>query len=302
MPLMAGAHSPDGSGTAASPSSLPDDVDTSTIDSTYQIVLRKMTKKDPTTKVKALVEFADMVNGADVDTVTAVLPFWPRLYQMLSTDVEHRVREASQQAQAAVASKCGKKIAPYLRQLAPAWITGQYDTYAPAASIATASFQRAFRPYKQQEVFTFCHAEILDYVVRNVIVATPQTMASSKSYTIEECESKYQRIVTCSLKGYAQYLSKMPEDQLKAAAAIASNASLIENPKFWSFHKHKVAHVRAAFFEALSAALQFAPHLLAQHEAQATASALQTLDESEPVVLPHVWASILLVTQKIENW
>lgn len=122
-----------------------------------------------------------------------------------------------------------------------------------------------------------------------------------RSYTAEECESKYHRIVTCSLKGYAQYLSKMPEDQLKEAAA-PSNAMLIENAKFWTFHKNKVAHVRAAFFEALSALLQFAPHFLERHQAQATSSALQTLDETEPVVLPHVWSAILLVTQKIENW
>lgn len=173
---MPAAISPDGTITA----SFPDEIDTAAIDSTYQIVLRKMTKKDPITKVKALLEFAEMVNASELDTVVSVLPFWPRLYVMLSTDVEHRVRESSQQAQAAVSSKCGKKIAPYLRQLAPAWITSQYDTYAPAASIATASFQRAFRPYKQQEVFTFCHAEILDYVVKNVIVATPQTISSAK--------------------------------------------------------------------------------------------------------------------------
>lgn len=156
-----------------------DDIDAN-VDGRFQMVLRKMTKKDATTKVKALQEFNDLVNSSDVEVVVAVLPFWPRLYANLATDVEHRVREASQQSQAAVSKKCGKSIAPYLRQLAPSWITSQYDTYAPAASIATQSFQKAFRPPKQQEVFTYCQQEILDFVTKNLTIITPASMSTAK--------------------------------------------------------------------------------------------------------------------------
>lgn len=160
-------------------SSLLDEIDAN-VDSRFQMVLRKMTKKDATTKVKALQEFNDLVNSSEVDVVVAILPFWPRLYANLATDVEHRVREASQQSQAAVSKKCGKSIAPYLRQLAPSWITSQYDTYAPAASIATQSFQKAFRPPKQQEVFTYCQQEILDFVTKNLTLITPASMSTAK--------------------------------------------------------------------------------------------------------------------------
>lgn len=92
----------------------------------------------------------------------------------------------------------------------------------------------------------------------------------------------------------------MSEDLLKEASN--KNALLIDNPKFWSFHKNKAAHVRAAWFETLSALLQYAPHFLEKHVQQSTSCAFQTLDESEPIVLPHVWSAILLVTQKIPNW
>ena len=77
---------------------------------------------------------------------------------------------------------------------------------------------------------------------------------------------------------------------------------MLDNPKFWNFHKHKSASIRAAWFETLAALLQYAPFLIEEHKQQATTSALQTLDETEPVVLPHVWTSILLVTQNIEEW
>lgn len=161
------------------PDALLDEIDAN-VDSRYQIVLRKMTKKDSTTKVKALQEFNELINRSEVDVVLAILPFWPRLYASLATDVEHRVREASQQSQSVLSTKCGKGIAPFLRQLAPSWITSQYDTYAPAASIATQSFQKAFRPFKQQEVFTYCQQEILDFITKNLTVITPASMSTAK--------------------------------------------------------------------------------------------------------------------------
>lgn len=159
--------------------SLLDEIDAN-VDTKYQLVLRKMTKKDPVTKVKALQEFTELCTDSDVEGVVAILPFWPRLYANLATDLEHRVREACQQAQAGVATKCGKQIAPFLRQLAPTWITSQFDTYAPAASLATQSFQRSFKPAKQQEVFTYCQAEILDYVTKNVTVVTAASMSTAQ--------------------------------------------------------------------------------------------------------------------------
>lgn len=154
-----------------------DDMDSS-IDTNYQMVFRKMTKKDPITKVKALQEFIELVGKTEVVIIKTILPFWPRLYNNLATDVEHRVREAAQQAQAAIINQAGKGIAPYLKQLAPAWITSQYDTYAPAASIASASFQKAFPSHKLQDVFNFCQHEILDYIIKNLTFYTATTLSN----------------------------------------------------------------------------------------------------------------------------
>lgn len=158
---------------------LPDEFDSS-VDPTFQIILRKMTKKDPITKYKALQEFCEIISKSDVEMVKAILPFWPKLYSNLSTDFEHRVREGAQLAQAALVGKTGKHIAPVIRQLAPFWITTQYDTYAPAASLACNSLEKAFPPHKLKEVFTFCQNEILDYVTKNVTVHTVQTLCNTK--------------------------------------------------------------------------------------------------------------------------
>ncbi|XP_038115806.1 E3 ubiquitin-protein ligase listerin isoform X1 [Culex quinquefasciatus] len=270
------------------------------LDDTFQIVLKKMLKKDPTTKTKALQEFTELIGKSELDVVKAVLPFWPRLYGNLSTDVEHRVRETAQQAQAAVVAKAGKNIAPYLKQLAPAWISAQYDTYAPAASLASQSFGSAFPPSKLREVFVFCEAEILDYYTRNLTVHTAITLSNPKSNTPEECENKYQRVLIASLRGYALYLSKVPEEQLHKS--VDKNGTLLDNGKFWSYHKHKTPAIRSAWFEVVSALLQHAPFLVEKHRAQIVSSAFQFMDETDPTVVTHVWSSIVLVQTQIPDW
>lgn len=85
-------------------------------------------------------EFATICQTAELSAVEGMLPFWPRLYNVLAIDIEHKVREAAQVAHAAVVKRVGKGIAMYLKQVAGPWFTSQYDTYPPAASAATNSF------------------------------------------------------------------------------------------------------------------------------------------------------------------
>lgn len=91
--------------------------------------------------MQALDEFKKLCQDCDVEMLKPVLPFWPRVYSALSTDEEHRVREAAHIAHRALVTKAGRNIAPYLKQLVGSWFTGQHDTYAPAASAAQTAFQ-----------------------------------------------------------------------------------------------------------------------------------------------------------------
>lgn len=81
-----------------------------------------MSKKDPTTKIKALKEFTDLVNHSEPDVVNTILTFFPKIYVQLSTDVDSRVREGAQSALSAVVNKVGKSLAKILKQVFPAWV------------------------------------------------------------------------------------------------------------------------------------------------------------------------------------
>merc|ERR1712226_578294 len=117
--------------------------------------MRKMSKKDSTTKLKALQEFIDFINEysgspndidiePDYESIKAALPFWPRLYCKLSNDNDRRVREYAHKAHLKLSTTVGREIAPYLRAIAAAWFLGRFDCHPPAASAANQAFKAVF--------------------------------------------------------------------------------------------------------------------------------------------------------------
>lgn len=267
-----------------------DDID-SLVDVNYQLVLRKMAKKDPITKVKALQEFGDLVSKTEAAAIKSILPFWPRLYNNLANDVEHRVREATQQAHAAIAGQAGKNIAPFLKQIGPMWIMSQYDMYAPAASIATHSFQKSFPMHRQQDVYNFCHSELLESITKNLTILPASTSP--------EYEAKHYRILFSSLKAYASYLKNISESNLEKS--LPANVALWESEKFWAYQRNDNAHVRNAWFIVIGQLLQTSIDLTKYQKKIAIATLLH-IDEKETVVLPAIWAAVLLTMKKFENW
>lgn len=119
-----------------------------------------MSKKDPTTKRKALQEFTDLVKNSEVEIILTTLSSFAKIYIQLSCDVDNRVREHAQHALFSIVNKVGKKLATILKQIFPAWVASQYDTHPTAASIASNCLEKAFPAKKIQDVFIFCESEV----------------------------------------------------------------------------------------------------------------------------------------------
>lgn len=222
---------------------MPDTFDAS-ISSQYQLTLKKLTKKDPMTKKKALQEFIDLINGSEVEELKMILPLWPKFYHNLASDPEHNVRELSQAVQQLLVSKCKKAVAPYLKQLVPVWLASQFDNYAPAASIARASFSETFasNANRTTEVCLHCQNEILEYVTRNLTFHSASTLSTGKSLTPEEAEQKYQRVVMCSLKELSFFIEHTVDAE--QTTILEGLQKLLSHQKFWSFAKNKVHSIK----------------------------------------------------------
>lgn len=268
----------------------PFDVDGSA--GSFQIVLKKMSKKDATTKLKALQEFSELCMESEPDAVKATLPYWSRIYCQLCGDADHRVREAAHLSHKSVIAKVKKYLAPYLKEIIGPWFTSQFDTHAPSASAAVAAFQEAFSPQKFAEAIAFCQDEILAYYFENLTVHTPESLNNAKTCSNEELEEKYRRMVTSSLLGYSSYLQKLTKGQILACEE--ANRKLVSSGKFWKLGQNKDPLIRHGFFTVLASLCEHASWLVQNEAPRLSAMLFNNAAEDDPIVVPVLWDAVLI--------
>uniref|UniRef100_A0A8C2G9T2 E3 ubiquitin-protein ligase listerin n=1 Tax=Cyprinus carpio TaxID=7962 RepID=A0A8C2G9T2_CYPCA len=260
------------------------------VDADFRMVLRKLSKRDAVTKLKAVQEFGTMCQERQPDVVKGVLPYWPRIYCRISMDHDRRVREATQQAFEQLVLKVKRNLAPYLKSIMGHWLISQCDTYSPAASAASAAFQAAFPLNKQPEAISFCKDEILNVIQDNLLNETADTLSDPQSVPEEEREAKFIRLLTSSLLALKRLLSILPEQDRELLKERLTQ--LITQGKFWKYSKHKTPQVRA-FFELIATMCEHTPQLIQAEAARACSAVLLSIDDTDPVVLPPLWEAVL---------
>uniref|UniRef100_A0A8C1KKL0 E3 ubiquitin-protein ligase listerin n=1 Tax=Cyprinus carpio TaxID=7962 RepID=A0A8C1KKL0_CYPCA len=268
------------------------------VDADFRMVLRKLSKRDAVTKLKAVQEFGTMCQERQPDVVKGVLPYWPRIYCRISMDHDRRVREATQQAFEQLVLKVKRNLAPYLKSIMGHWLISQCDTYSPAASAASAAFQAAFPLNKQPEAISFCKDEILNVIQDNLLNETADTLSDPQSVPEEEREAKFIRLLTSSLLALKRLLSILPEQDRELLKERLTQ--LITQGKFWKYSKHKTPQVRA-FFELIATMCAHTPQLIQAEAARACSAVLLSIDDTDPVVLPPLWEAVLHILSCVDN-
>ncbi|KAF3706549.1 E3 ubiquitin-protein ligase listerin [Channa argus] len=269
------------------------------VDAEFRLVLRKLSKRDVVTRLKAVQDFGSMCQERDAEDVKGVLPYWPRIYCKISMDHDRRIREATQQAFEQLVLKVRRSLAPFLKSLMGHWILSQCDTYTPAASAACQAFKAAFSPSKQPEALSFCKDEILTVLQDVLLKETADTLSDPQSVTDEEREAKYVRMLTSSLLGVKRLLSLLLQND--RVALEQRLADLVNSGKFWKYSKHKTPQVRGAFFEMICALCEFTPGLVQVEAARLCPAVLLSIDDTDPIVLPPVWEAVLHVVSMIAD-
>ncbi|XP_078416032.1 E3 ubiquitin-protein ligase listerin isoform X2 [Cetorhinus maximus] len=269
------------------------------VDADFRMVLRKMSKRDATTKLKAVQEFGTMCKEKHPENIKGVLPYWSRIYCKISLDHDRRVREAVQQAFESLILQVKRNLAPYLKSIMGHWLIAQCDTYNPAASAAKVAFQVAFPLNKQPEAVAFCKEEIMNILFDYIMKESPETLSDPQSVPEEEREGKYLRVVTSSLLALKKLLDLLPENE--SVALKDRLMELLSQSKFWKYSRHKTPQIRSAFFELIIAFCQYLPELMKFEAARVCPAVLLSIDDMDPVVCPSVWAAALYVLTCIED-
>ncbi|CAK1542814.1 unnamed protein product [Leptosia nina] len=268
-----------------------------TMTNEFALAFKKLNKKDPITRTKALQELLELVNNSDTEEVVAILPSWGLFYVTLTIDTDHKVRELTQSCHSAIMERCGRRVAPQLKRLLPAWLLAVHDEHAPARSIASNCLKTTFPDQKLNDAITFCKSEIMALIVDN-ITGNAEAILNKKVEDPDERKVLMARIISSSLQAFCMFLDKILEYQDWVWEEIQT---LLNNPAIWKLSANDSHHVRAAWFDAIGHIIQRHHTRLGPQLGGKMATILISQPEKRADVAASRWAALLLLLH-VEEW
>ncbi|BBN16555.1 E3 ubiquitin-protein ligase listerin [Marchantia polymorpha subsp. ruderalis] len=282
------------------------------VDGEASLHLKRLSKKDSTTKMKALAALTALFKDRPAAELSTLLPSWVFEYKRLVQDSSRQVRESSHIAMTALVNSVGRGIAPHLRSLMGPWWVAQFDPSREVSEAAKCSFQTAFIGQKKRlEALIYCANEIFIHLDEN-LKSTPQTI-SDKATPIEEATEKHERVVSCSLLAMAAIIdvlvgslktgpgrldSPVDVDVAAKTRVLVTEAAtkLCWNHKYIrDYLKSKSSRIRSAAYQALRAYIQHIPEVFKDSDMESVVpSILGTFSEKDTGCHQPMWDMILL--------
>ena len=207
---LAGAIGAYSSSPATGPSLLSAVLGDSSLDGEAQVLLKKLGKRDTTTKLKALVELHATLKDKGAEWAVEFLPHWCLAFGRLATDISWQVREQACSALGVVAALVGRQLAPQLRTLMPPWLCCKCDVQHDVRRAAAAAFTTAFpSAEKGGSALLYCREELVSGLVERALAPAPPK-GSDKEEAAEAAEI-HERSVASALGELARLLRGVPE-------------------------------------------------------------------------------------------
>eukprot|EP00850_Spirogloea_muscicola_P020140 SM000208S06310 [mRNA] locus=s208:55234:63272:- [translate_table: standard] len=282
--------------------------------------LRRLAKKDCTTKLKAVTALARLFKERPGAELVLLLPAWVFEYRRLAKDGSRQVREAANKAMGVLAVAVGRALAPHLRAAMGVWWASTFDPAAEVAAAASGAFQAAFpSSAKRAEALAFCGSNILQHV-DEALRLTPQMAAAGKSIPPEEAFEEYERVVSTALLVLGELLAtllKQREGDNSAATPgapgdeeggnttdkIVAEATDLLRRHSWlkDTSRSKSAAVRSSTNQALRNVLAHLPRSAVDEGGgllEVAALAVTALGDRDPRCLVAAWDLLLLVSSR----
>lgn len=167
--------------------------------------LKRLARKDPTTKLKALSSLSMLFKEKSGREIVPIIPQWVFEYKKLLFDYNREVRRATHEAMTLLVTAVGRDLAPFLKSFMGPWWFSQFDPASEVSQAAKRSLQAAFpAPEKRLDALVLCTAEIVLYLQENLNL-TPQSI-SEKTTAVDELEEMHQQAISSSLLALATFL------------------------------------------------------------------------------------------------
>ncbi|KAL2170259.1 hypothetical protein VTG60DRAFT_5035 [Thermothelomyces hinnuleus] len=224
------------------------------------VAYKNLTKKDSTTKEKALQDILVYVQtlGAEGRVPDEpVIDVYIELYPRLSIDDSARVRELSHQLLFHLLNLAKKRMAKKLPAFVGPWLAGAFDRdkrVLKAAADALAAFLQTKE--KEEAFWKAVQGRALDFATE-AIKETPDTLSDERATTKQDSDAKYYRVVGASLNLALNLMRKGDIGVLKDGLA-----GYLEVDALWTMSTADDAFVRRAFYQFLDTLLTIRPDIL----------------------------------------
>ena len=279
---------------AAPAASLQSVLATSSLDGEASLLLKRLSKKDTVTKLKALDELLAAVGANDASWAEAFLPHWASCYARLASDGAWRVRERACAALGALAALLRKQLAPQLKRLVVPWLCCEFDPQPDVRRAAKEAWRLAFpNAAKDAEVLVHCRDELVRGLAEVALLPPPPKRGDADADAAAALDDE--RSVAAALQAAAHVVRAVPAAHAAALRPLLDE-ELLAAETWRRFGGAKAAGVRAAAYALAQACLEAAwakPEGDALH--RLSVLLLDGLGEKEPSCHRALWPPLLLL-------
>ncbi|KAI9471976.1 MAG: hypothetical protein EXX96DRAFT_622161 [Benjaminiella poitrasii] len=292
-----------GNAPSALPSSRPSTPSSETfhtvdLDPELVVILKKVSKRDVTTKLKALEELENYLQS-NTDSIQLVLNNWVTMYNKLVLEVDRRVRLVANQVHALITAHAKKKLAPVLKELIGPWLLSMYDSSKDVVKVAQGAFETVFAADKRLGAISFCQKEILDYITDMLLYKTPETLSDVRYVNKEDMLAKYARVISSSLQILSYLIQSLPDKLTDAYEMILDDSTMWKR-----LSTNESALIRKAFYNFICTLLMsWIETIESRLDLICPCFYASVFNEKDVMTHSVMWDALLLMTKKLpQSW
>ncbi|TVU50797.1 hypothetical protein EJB05_02187 [Eragrostis curvula] len=291
------------------------------VDSEVLQHLKRLGRKDPTTKLKALSALSMLFAQKSGEEVAQIVPQWGFEYKKLLLDYNREVRRSTHEAMSSLVTTVKKGIAPHLKSLMGPWWFSQFDPAPEVAQAARRSFEAAFpQSERRLDALMLCVKETCLYLNENLKLTTQAL--SDKATPMDELEDMHQRVISSSLLAMATLIDILLGVKLQNCDVDSINSenrnlskvrsttlssvetSFCMHKYFLDFLKSESASVRSATYALLSSYIKHVPHVFDEETLKILSpTILGAFHEKDVSCHSSMWDTILVFSTRFpEAW
>lgn len=216
------------------------------------VYLRNLSKRDSTTKAKALEDIQGYVASNPVEE--GLLEAWIKMYPRTSIDNAKAVRQNAHLLHGQFAVSAGKRIAKHMPKSVSAWLCGLYDTDRSVVEATQASLRQVFNTAeKLQSIRKIYQQSILEYCRDAIDKESPTTLSDERTVTKDDAEAKYSRVISACVSLLGSLLANLQPEELSKYQSEYD--SLFGDKKLWDFSSYRDAGIRRSVHRLLKTCL-----------------------------------------------